>query len=318
MAQLGWIDFSPTHRDKVAAALDLLRPEGMVDELGLGTIRDGIANQLFPGISTIQTRAKYFFIIPYILSDFQQQWHGGVIKGKSPSKYLEQREYEIMWQLAAHYNYQDNFGVIGITKRKPQKIMRRPSVIYWNGLNLYRFIGSNGLSSEVFLQKAIKGEYESLLSMLSDHDDSKDHIDAEYDNIFKIKFFPAQKWSDNLTLDLNHDEAAFFRDRILTEAKGKLLKINLDEIDFIEGMKNYVAIHRSGQKTMVYTSMKEIEERLPKKQFIRVHKSFIIPISRITGIEGNIVRLKNVSSEILIGENYKAALMEIVKGKMIQ
>ena len=68
MAQLGWIDFCPTHRDKVAAALDLLRPEGMVDELGLGTIRDGIANQLFPGISTIQTRAKYFFIIPYILS----------------------------------------------------------------------------------------------------------------------------------------------------------------------------------------------------------------------------------------------------------
>jgi two-component system, LytTR family, response regulator len=105
---------------------------------------------------------------------------------------------------------------------------------------------------------------------------------------------------------------------VKTEAKGKLLKINLDEIDFIEGMKNYVAIHRSGQKTLVYTSMKEIEERLPKKQFIRVHKSFIIPIARITGIEGNIVRLKNVSSEILIGENYKAPLMEIVKGKMIQ
>jgi Response regulator of the LytR/AlgR family len=47
-------------------------------------------------------------------------------------------------------------------------------------------------------------------------------------------------------------------------------------------MKNYVAIHRGGQKTLVYTSMKELEERLPKKQFIRVHKSFIIPISRIT------------------------------------
>ena len=64
--------------------------------------------------------------------------------------------------------------------------------------------------------------------------------------------------------------------------------------------------------------MKELEERLPKKQFLRVHKSFIIPISRITGIEGNLVRLKNVSSEILIGENYKAELMEIIKGKMIQ
>jgi DNA-binding LytR/AlgR family response regulator len=105
---------------------------------------------------------------------------------------------------------------------------------------------------------------------------------------------------------------------VKTESKGKLLKINLADIDFIESMKNYVAIHRGGQKTLVYTSMKEMEERLPKKQFIRVHKSYIIPISRITGIEGNLVRLKNVSAEILIGENYKAELMEIIRGKMIQ
>lgn len=105
---------------------------------------------------------------------------------------------------------------------------------------------------------------------------------------------------------------------VKTESKGKLLKINLADIDFIESMKNYVAIHRDGQKTLVYTSMKELEERLPKKQFIRVHKSFIIPIAGITGIEGNLVRLKNTSAEILIGENYKPELMEIIRGKMIQ
>jgi DNA-binding LytR/AlgR family response regulator len=104
---------------------------------------------------------------------------------------------------------------------------------------------------------------------------------------------------------------------VKTESKGKLLKINLADIDYIEGMKNYVAIHRGGQKTLVYTSMKELEEHLPKKQFIRVHKSFIIPISRITGIEGNLLRLKNVTAEILIGEIYKADLMEIIRGKMI-
>ena len=66
---------------------------------------------------------------------------------------------------------------------------------------------------------------------------------------------------------------------VKTESKGKLLKINLDEIDYIEGMKNYVAIFCGGKKTLVYTSMKDLEERLSKKQFIRVHKSFIIPIA---------------------------------------
>jgi two-component system LytT family response regulator len=105
---------------------------------------------------------------------------------------------------------------------------------------------------------------------------------------------------------------------VKTESKGKLLKINLDDIDYIEGMKNYVAFYRGTQKTLVYASMKDIEERLSQKQFIRVHKSFIIPIAKITGIEGNLLRLKGVTAEIMIGENYKADLMEIIRNKMIQ
>ena len=105
---------------------------------------------------------------------------------------------------------------------------------------------------------------------------------------------------------------------VKTESKGKLLKITLNEIDYIEGMKNYVAIYCAGKKTLVYTSMKELEERLPHKSFIRVHKSFIIPIARITGIEGNLLRLKNVTAEVQIGESYKNDLMEIIRNKMIQ
>lgn len=104
---------------------------------------------------------------------------------------------------------------------------------------------------------------------------------------------------------------------VKTESKGKLLKINLPDIDYIEGMKNYVAIYCGGKKILVYTNMKDLEERLPQKQFIRVHRSFIIPIDRITGIEGNQVLLKGVTAEILTGESYKEGLMTIVRGKMI-
>jgi DNA-binding LytR/AlgR family response regulator len=104
---------------------------------------------------------------------------------------------------------------------------------------------------------------------------------------------------------------------VKTETKGKLLKISLAEIDFIESQKNYMAIHCNGKKIMVFTSMRELEERLPKNEFIRVHKSFIIPISKITGIEGNTIRLKNTSVDILLGESYKTALMEVIKGGMI-
>ena len=104
---------------------------------------------------------------------------------------------------------------------------------------------------------------------------------------------------------------------VKTESKGKLLKINLGDIEYIEGMKNYVAIYRGGQKTLVYTNLKDLINHLPADDFIRIHKSFIIPIARITGIEGNRVLIKNVNAEIQIGENYKPQLMEIIKDKMI-
>jgi len=104
---------------------------------------------------------------------------------------------------------------------------------------------------------------------------------------------------------------------VKTESKGKLLKINLEDIDYIEGMKNYVAIYCGGKKTLVYTNLKDLVNHLPARQFIRIHKSFIIPINRVTGIDGNRIILKNVTAEILIGENYKTSLMEIIKQKMI-
>ncbi len=230
MASIGWIDFSTNDRNRVGSVLDLLRPEGMVDELGMGTIRDALANQLFPGISTIQTRAKYFFIIPYILYDYQT-----VIpakrRGKTPSKFLEDKEYEIMWQLGDYYRSiaedsrtRERFGVIGITRLKPQKIVRRPSAIYWNGLYTYQFINTNGLSADTFLKQSTNPSMETLLSSVQQGDDiAGDDIDAEHENVFKIRVSPKLNWSESLTLDLDKGEAEFFQDRILSIAKGKLI-----------------------------------------------------------------------------------------------
>lgn len=104
---------------------------------------------------------------------------------------------------------------------------------------------------------------------------------------------------------------------VKTESKGKLLKIELKEIDFIEAANNYVAVHQGGKKTLVYTTMKEMEDRLPKKSFIRVHKSYLVPVAQITGIEGNRLLLKNSKADIVIGEIFKPALMEIIRSRMV-
>ena len=63
--QLGWVDFSKADREKVLDVMNLLQEQGAVDEIGIGLVRDAFANYFFPGTSTVQTRAKYFFIVPY-------------------------------------------------------------------------------------------------------------------------------------------------------------------------------------------------------------------------------------------------------------
>lgn len=104
---------------------------------------------------------------------------------------------------------------------------------------------------------------------------------------------------------------------VKTELKGKMLKVNLKDIDYIEGMKNYVAIYHNGQKTMALLNMKDLEERLPRKHFMRVHKSFIISIPKITAVEGNQILLKNVKADILLGETYKPGFLEMMKEKIM-
>lgn len=224
MAKIGWIDFSTNDRNRVGSVLDSLRPEGLVDELGVGTIRDALSNQLFPGISTIQTRARYFFIVPYILYDYQIA-KPSQRRNKTASRFLEEKEYDIMWYLGEKYDYQEGHGVIGITKKKPNKIIRRPSAIYWKGLYTYNFIDTGGLAADSFLkQSANRTIMESLLSSMAQGDDSRgDDIDAEYENLFKIKVAPKLDWKDDLDLELQKDEAEFFQDRIISIAGNKLI-----------------------------------------------------------------------------------------------
>ena len=68
-SKIGWVDLSPLQRDRVKKFMDLMGMGGVQDELGVGIIRDAMSNRIFPGFSTLYTRAKYFFITPYLLLD---------------------------------------------------------------------------------------------------------------------------------------------------------------------------------------------------------------------------------------------------------
>ena len=70
----GWIDFSQNERNKTLEILDNLAQPGTLDELGIGYIRDKFSNIFFPGTSTLQSRAKYFLVVPYIIKDVLDEY----------------------------------------------------------------------------------------------------------------------------------------------------------------------------------------------------------------------------------------------------
>ncbi len=102
------------------------------------------------------------------------------------------------------------------------------------------------------------------------------------------------------------------------DAKGKLIKLEVNDIDYIEGTGNYVTFHCGIKKTLSLVNMKDVEDKLSAQKFMRVHKSFIVAISKISSVDGNTVVLKNnVQAEILIGKTYKPLFLERLKSQLI-
>mgnify|MGYP000550284495 FL=1 len=62
----GWVDFSEEERQRAFEIMELARIPGAIDELGLGILRDGFSNKLFPGTSTLHTHARYYFLTTYL------------------------------------------------------------------------------------------------------------------------------------------------------------------------------------------------------------------------------------------------------------
>ncbi|MBN2806424.1 MAG: response regulator transcription factor [Prolixibacteraceae bacterium] len=97
---------------------------------------------------------------------------------------------------------------------------------------------------------------------------------------------------------------------LLIKSEHKIVRINLADIKYIEGMREYIRIHLLGQKPiMTLMSMKKMEESLPEKQFMRVHRSYLVNLSSITTIE----RMRIVFDDkvyIPVGDQYKEKFQE--------
>ncbi len=96
------------------------------------------------------------------------------------------------------------------------------------------------------------------------------------------------------------------KDYLLVKAEHRTHRIRLDDIVYIQGMREYVAFHLAEGRLMSLLSLKHLEETLPPERFIRIHKSYIVAIQRIEAVEDE--HLYIAGQQLPIGPSYAEAL----------
>ncbi|HEY1192776.1 MULTISPECIES: LytR/AlgR family response regulator transcription factor [Flavobacterium] len=99
---------------------------------------------------------------------------------------------------------------------------------------------------------------------------------------------------------------------IFIKVDKKMMKINIEEILFVEGMKEYIKVVTPDKTYITHKSLTSLSEELPAERFLRIHKSYVIALNKVKSIEGNRVQIQ--SYNIPIGRNYSKE----VKNKILE
>lgn len=124
----------------------------------------------------------------------------------------------------------------------------------------------------------------------------------------------AIKW-----ISLNEDKTAtqFKENFIFVKSEYKQLKINLDDIYYFEGLKDYIKIWVTTQPKPILTlmSLKTLEQELPEEKFMRVHRSFIVALDKIESVERSQVIINN--ERITVAEQYKSKFQAFIENRSL-
>ena len=179
-----------------------------------------------------------------------------------------------------------------------------------NGLELSKMIPESTriVFTTAFNQYAVDGFRVNALDYLLKPISYADFLDACNK---ALQWFQLTQQSEQPSAPRTEEEPT----SIFVKSEYKLLQINLDDIRYIEGLKDYVKIYteQSPHPILSLMNMKAIEQMLPASRFIRVHRSFIVQKSKIREIERNRIVFGDVY--IPIGDSYKQAFQDFINPK---
>ena len=181
-----------------------------------------------------------------------------------------------------------------------------------NGLELSRMVPENTLIvfTTAFNQYAVDGYRVNALDYLLKPISYADFLEACNKAMQWFQLVQQSEQQPAATAPANEEPRSIF-----VKSEYKLLQIQLDDIRYIEGLKDYVKIYteQSPRPILSLMNMKAIEQMLPESRFIRVHRSFIVQKSKIREIERNRIVFGDVY--IPIGDSYKQAFLDFINAK---
>ena len=244
--QLGWIDFSQEDRKKVLDVINLLQEPGAVDEIGIGLIRDAFANLFFPRTSTVQTIAKYFLIVPYILKEATEGRYGNDLG--HILRRIDQEEKVCGIRLMQ--NCPGEEGIIGRRVLPNGWVARKPSDIYWNGIRTYG-ICTQDLTIPDLLKASLALKAQPPAAGIGNPgdaatDEKGDDADAGREiaaQLFSVPDDYYSDWRSDLSVRLTKSEAVFLREKIETNTSSSLLCYLLKNNVDVERYDSFEALY---------------------------------------------------------------------------
>jgi len=219
MSAFLWLDYSEHERRQAMEVIDLFGEDETRDELGLGTIRDCFADLLFPGTSTIQTRARYFLFVPRVFLELERK--------KTPSRLINDRGRALQGRLRdALIAGGEETGVIGY--RAGLHVQRLPSSVYWYGLRrwgLLRFDGTEEDYRRSLDSFYLHREGAATADGAESPEVSASNWDPHLPYLFEAaaKERSAENWSAEVGFTLTRVESEYLYQRIAGSAPDSLL-----------------------------------------------------------------------------------------------
>jgi len=115
--------------------------------------------------------------------------------------------------------------------------------------------------------------------------------------------------------NIDNEEIEAGPDFIFVKADKKLVRLKYNEIQYVEGLKDYVIIKTDTGRVITLQTMKSLEEKLPTPPFMRIHRSYIVNLDKINAVVGNMVEVmeKGQPKSLPVGKNYRDELERVVE-----